>query len=174
MNGKDWTALVIFTSVIIVILLPWQIYFLDQNINRLYQVLIYSTLISPIIYFIYKIRILRIKKNLLIPAYIGLLLGIITLISKVISAQPIQNTYLMLYTRMNNENETIEIIHNHISTHNWNETKHLINYPNLGLRIERDFNQTKLKGSWFVHKDNPFCSYEGVNTFNNGKLVNKK
>lgn len=175
MKIKDWAASIIFIAILILILFPCQVTFIDKSINRLYEVFLIITLITTIIYFIYRIRVLQFKRKwrLLTPAYLGVLFGFFFLINKLISAPPSQSTYLMLYTKANNDNEKIEIIRNHGFTHNWNETKHLINYPSIGLRIERDFKQSKLQGSWLVHKDNPYCSYEGLQVFDNGKLVNK-
>ena len=82
-----------------------------------------------------------------------------------------KGTYLLLFSKPENSNETIEIVHHHGFIKGWNQIKHLKNFPNLGFRIEKKIDHEDVTGNWIVHPDNPFHEKTGVFYFKNGEIV---
>ena len=103
-----------------------------------------------------------------------MLCGIALIGFELTTSPPKKNTYALLYSNPNNEFETIEIIHNHGYIKNWNETKFILRFSDYGFRFEKDFNQANLQGEWIVHKENPYCRTEGLVSFENGEIMDRK
>ncbi len=176
MTTKDVIALAAVGISIVLLLSPWQAYFIDSALMRTFNIITLLFWTLPALYAFFRVRDL--KKSLRIVSRITsgsiVLFGIALIGFELLMSPPKKNTYALLFSNPNNEFETIEIIHNHGYIKNWNETKFILRFTEHGLWIEKDFNQAKLQGEWMVHKDNPYCRTVGLVSFENGEIMNAK
>lgn len=120
---------------------------------------------TPLIYLIIKKKI---DKWIRLVSFVIIGIGILRFSLLQFIGYPLQSEYAKLYVNPENEFETIKIIHNH----SFNEVKQTITFPRFGINLERKFHQNNLNGRWFVYKDNPFHTTEGVFLFKKGELIN--
>lgn len=170
MNNKDWAFLIVFVLTAIVLIIPWDLEFADRSWGHVYNVSLAIGLASPIVYGTWRFAIRLSKPKLAFPLtlVIGCLMGAFLVYASTFMQPPLRNRYMLLYTDPDDANETIEIVHNHIFTHSWNEIKQINNYPMLGMSIRCDFEQDDLNGVWIVNEGNPFCGSIGHVRFING------
>jgi hypothetical protein len=173
LNWKTILCISLMLLCLIVLVIPWQLVPLSRDLQYIYKNSILVGVFAPLLYLLIRAWRLRpeLRWILLIPGTLLMLAGMGFLFLNLSFYTPAQNRYMLLYTREGKSSETIEIIHNHIFTTNWNESKHIIDFPGYGFRLSRSFKRKNLNGRWVVNKDNPYHP-EGVFSFKNGEIIN--
>ena len=172
MKLKSLTFLLLFSLTSFYFINPWKIILLNNGLNWIPQLLLTLGIVIPLHHLFLKVKnyyhqfIIRITSVILIISCV-LRFSLLQFLG-----HPMQSEYAVLYANPENDYEKIKIIHNHLSTHNFNETKHIITFPNFGVKLEKDFNKNNLNGIWYVYKNNPFHRTEGTFLFDNGKTIN--
>jgi len=157
MKKLDITILIIGILAIIAIYFPWQIRLYDNVANSLYSILLIVIWTSVAIYFC--IRQWKKKKWVL---NIGLILvglfGIITIaISSLFIGLP--REYLeLIFIKSGSEREKIIFIHDRgfMPTQTDSYIKYIIDFPELGFRLQRDVGTVGRDEGWKMHEPDSF------------------
>jgi energy-coupling factor transporter transmembrane protein EcfT len=172
LDRKTKSCIILMLVFLIILFMPWQLVPLNRDLNYIYRNTLLIGVVAPLLYlviFIWKLRS-RWAWILLIPVSIGLVAGALFLYFGLAFSPPAQSRYMLLYTREGKSSETIEIIHKHIFTNSWNESRHVLDFSTHGFHLTRTFKRKNLKGRWIVNKDNPFHP-EGVFSFEDGEIT---
>ncbi|MEZ4805156.1 MAG: hypothetical protein R2852_06660 [Bacteroidia bacterium] len=168
---KDWVVSLIALIGCLALFYPWQIVFIETSYNKIYRIFVELILILVLTYLYFRVAHYQKKWFIRIPVILLFIICIPFLASQIIFKSPSQNTYAVLYTKPQDSAETIKIIHYHGYLNDWNKSKHLVEYRDLGICIEKDFEIEDLNGEWYVHPDNPYHPVEGIARFKHGELM---
>lgn len=163
---KPVLAFVILSIDIFYLINPWKIIY--TQITWLVDIIVLITILFSSFYLTFKIKNKTLKSFFFAITFIAVL----PLFTIVFSGKPKQSIYLTLYTKANNKNETISVIHNHGFMYSKNTTIHQIENIEYNLIIKRKFEEKTLNGLWYIHPENPLHEITGLYNFKNGKVLN--